>query len=56
MIRFELCAQTSLLQLLLQVSVKLQRVVLRHNYADLLVLSGEIPENALSHSLESTDD
>ena len=56
MVSLELRAQAPLGQLFLQVSVKLQRVVLRHHDANLLVLRGEIPQYALRHALQPRKD
>ena len=55
MVGFELRAQATLCQLFLQVAVELQRIVLCHNYAYLLVLRCEVPEYALRHTFESAE-
>ena len=45
-----------LCQLLLQVSVKLERVLLGDHYADLLVLCAKVAQYALCHALKTTLD
>ena len=56
MIRLELGGQAPLSQFFLQVAVKLERVVLGHHDAYLVVIRGKIAQNTLSHALEATQD
>lgn len=56
MVRLELGREAALGQLLLQIAVELERVVLRHYNAYLLVFSGEIPQYAFSHSFKPAED
>ena len=56
MVRLELCLEAALRELLLQVSVELERIVLGHDNANFLLFCREITQNALSHALKSAKD